>query len=125
MFEEKILFKDLSYKIVGLAMQLHTELGHGFLERVYENALMILLEENGLHAVQQYPIAVRYHDRVVGDYIADIVVEDSVILELKALDKISEIHKAQTLNYLKATKVRLALLINFGKWRLEYHRLVL
>jgi len=125
MFEEKILFKDLSYKIVGLAMQLHTELGHGFLERVYENALMILLEENGLHAVQQYPIAVRYHDRVVGDYIADIVVEDSVILELKALDKISEIHKAQTLNYLKATNYRLALLINFGKWRLEYHRLVL
>lgn len=125
MFEEKILFKDLSYRIIGFAMQLHTELGHGFLEKVYENALMILLDENGRHAVQQYPIAVRYHDRIVGDYIADIVVEDSVIVELKAVDKISEIHKAQTLTYLKATSYRLALLINFGKWRLEYHRLVL
>jgi GxxExxY protein len=125
MLEEKILFKDLSYKIVGLAMQLHTDLGHGFLEKVYENALMILLEENGLRAVQQYPIAVEYHGRIVGDYIADIVVEDTVIVELKALDKISEIHKAQTLNYLKATNFRLALLINFGRWKLEYNRLVL
>lgn len=125
MFEEKILFKDLSYKIVGLAMQLHNELGHGFLEKVYENSLMILLEENGLHAVQQFPIAVEYHGRVVGDYIADIIVENTVIVELKALDKISEIHKAQTLNYLKATNYRLALLINFGKWKLEYARLVL
>jgi GxxExxY protein len=125
MLEEKILYKDLSYKIVGLAMQLHTELGHGFLEKVYENSLMILLEENGLRAVQQHPIAVKYHGRIVGDYIADIIVDDTVIIELKALEKISEIHKAQTLNYLKATNYRLALLINFGKWKLEYTRLVL
>jgi len=106
-------------------MQLHTELGHGFLEKVYENSLMILLEENGLRAVQQHPIAVKYHGRIVGDYIADIIVDDTVIIELKALEKISEIHKAQTLNYLKATNYRLALLINFGKWKLEYTRLVL
>ena len=125
MFEEKILHKDLSYKIVGLAMQLHTELGHGFLEKVYENSLMVLLAENGIQAVQQFASPVTFHDQVVGDYIADIVVENSVILELKALDKISEIHKAQTLNYLKATNFRLALLINFGKWKLEYNRMVL
>jgi GxxExxY protein len=124
MFEEKILHKDLSYKIVGLAMQLHTELGHGFLEKVYENSLMVLFAENSIQAVQQFPIPVTFHDQVVGDYIADIVVDNSVILELKALDKISEIHKAQTLNYLKATNFRLALLINFGKWKLEYNRMV-
>ena len=125
MFEEKILHKDLSYNIVGLAMQLHTELGHGFLEKVYENSLMLLFEEKGIHAVQQLPVPVLFHGEIVGDYVADIIVENSVILELKALDKISEIHKAQTLNYLKATNFRLALLINFGKWKLEYHRMVL
>ena len=125
MFEEKILHKDLSYKIVGLAMELHTELGHGFLEKVYENSLMVLFAENSIQAVQQFAIPVTFHAQVVGDYIADIVVENSVILELKALDKISEIHKAQTLNYLKATNFRLALLINFGKWKLEYNRMVL
>jgi len=125
MFEEKILHKDLSYNIVGLAMQLHTELGHGFLEKVYENSLMLLFEEKGIHAVQQFPVPVLFHGKIVGDYVADIIVENSVILELKALDKISEIHKAQTLNYLKATNFRLALLINFGKWKLEYPRMVL
>ena len=123
--EEGILHKELSYKIVGLAMQVHTELGFGFLEKVYENALMILFEENGIKAVQQVPILVPFHGTIVGEYVADIVVEDSVILELKAQDRIAEIHKAQTLNYLKATNYRLALLINFGKHRLEYERLVL
>ena len=125
MLEEKVLYKDLSYKIVGLAMQLHSELGFGFLEKVYENALIVLFEENGIRAVQQSPITISFHGKLVGDYIADLIVEDTIIVELKALEKISEIHKAQTLNYLKATNYRLALLINFGKWRLEYHRLVL
>ncbi|MBK9155009.1 MAG: GxxExxY protein [Chloracidobacterium sp.] len=122
--EDRVLYKDLSYKIVGLAMQVHTELGFGFLEKVYENALMVLFEENGIGAVQQVPILVPFHGKIVGEYVADIVVEGSVILELKALDRIAEIHKAQTLNYLKATSFRLALLLNFGKHRLEYERLV-
>ena len=125
MLEEKILYKDLSYKIVGLAMQVHTELGYGFLEKVYENALMVMFEENGIRAQQQLPINVGFHGRIVGDYFADILVEDSIILELKAQDRIAEIHKAQTLNYLKATRFKLALLINFGKHRLEHDRLVL
>ncbi len=125
MFEEKILYKDLSYKIVGLAMQVHTELGYGFLEKVYENALMILLRENGINAEQQIPIKVHFHGHIVGEYIADILVEDCIILELKAQDKIIENHKAQTLNYLKATGLKLAILINFGKHKLEYERLVL
>jgi GxxExxY protein len=125
MFEEKILYKDLSYKIIGLAMQAHTELGYGFLEKVYENSLMILLKENGIKAEQQIPIKVCFHSQVVGDYIADILVENCIILELKAQDKIIEAHKAQTLNYLKATSLRLAILLNFGRHKLEYERLVL
>lgn len=125
MFEEKILYKDLSYKVVGLAMQVHTELGCGFLEKVYENALMILLKENGIKAEQQVPIKVYFHSQIVGEYIADILVEDCIILELKAQDKIIENHKAQTLNYLKATGLKLAILLNFGKHKLEYERLVL
>ena len=106
-------------------MKAHTELGHGFLEKVYENALMVLFEENGIRAQQQVPIKVQYHGRVIGDYIADIVVEDSMILELKAAERIAEIHKAQTLNSLKSTNFRLPLLLNFGKRKLEYERLVL
>jgi GxxExxY protein len=123
--EEKIIYKDLSYKIVGLAIQVRKELGFGFLEKVYENALMILWEENGIKAEQQVPIKVRFHGRVVGDYIADILVENSIILELKAQDKIADIHKAQTINYLKATGLRLAILLNFGKDKLDHERLVL
>ncbi|HRI03903.1 MAG TPA: GxxExxY protein [Pyrinomonadaceae bacterium] len=125
MSEEKILYKDLSYKIVGLAMEVHNELGPGFLEKVYENALLVMFEENGISARSQVPIQVHFRGRVVGDYFADIVVEDSIIIELKAQDRIAEIHKAQALNYLKATRFKLALLINFGKYRLEYERLVL
>ena len=123
--EEKILYKDLSYKIVGLAIQVRKELGFGFLEKVYENALMVLLEENGIEAKQQFPIKVSFHGRIVGDYIADILVENQIILELKAQDKIADVHKAQTLNYLRATGLRLAILLNFGKDRLEHERLVL
>ncbi|HVE58599.1 MAG TPA: GxxExxY protein [Pyrinomonadaceae bacterium] len=123
--EEKIIYKGLSYKIVGLAMQVHTELGYGFLEKVYENSLMILFRENGIKAEAQVPIKVLFHSQIVGDYIADILVEDSIILELKAQEKISEVHKAQTLNYLKATGLKLAILLNFGRRRLESERLVL
>ncbi|MGH9948056.1 MAG: GxxExxY protein [Pyrinomonadaceae bacterium] len=123
--EDGILYKDLSYKIVGLAMQVHSELGPGFLEKVYENSLLVLLEENGINARSQVPIPVEFHGHVVGEYFADIIVEESILLELKAQDRIAEIHKAQVLNYLKATGYRLGILINFGKYRLESQRLVL
>jgi len=123
--EEKIIYKTLSYKIVGLAIQVWKELGYGFLEKVYENALMILLQENRIEARQQVPIKVNFHGKVVGDYIADILVENQIILELKAQEKIADIHKAQTLNYLKATGLKLAIVLNFGKDRLESERLVL
>lgn len=121
--DSKLLYKDLSYKIVGLAMQVHKELGHGFLEKVYENAMMVLLGREGIKTVQQAPITVRFLGEVVGDYYADILVEDKIILELKSADKIISGHRSQTLNYLKATGIQLAIILNFGKEKLEYERL--
>ena len=112
--EEKILYKDLSYKIIGLAMEVHGKLGHGFLEKVYENAMMVLLRREGIHSKQQAPITVYFDGEVVGDYYADILVEDKII----------DAHRAQTLNYLKATGMRLAILLNFGKERLKHERFV-
>jgi GxxExxY protein len=106
-------------------MQVHRELGPGFLEKVYENSLMIMFAENGISAQSQYPIQVQFHGQMVGDYIADILVENSIIIELKAQERILQLHKAQTLNYLRATNFRLALLLNFGKTSLEHDRIVL
>jgi GxxExxY protein len=94
-------------------------------EKVYENALMVLLKENEIMAEQQFPIKVKFHGQIVGDYVADILVENQIILELKAKDKIIDMHKAQTLNYLKATNLKLAILLNFGKESLDHRRLVL
>ena len=123
--ENKIIHRELSYQIVGLAIQVRQELGFGFLEKVYENALMVLFEENRIKVQQQAPIKIHFHGRIIGDYIADILVEDQIILELKAQEKITNVHKAQTINYLKATGLHLAILLNFGKTILEHERIVL
>ena len=123
--EDKILYKDLSYRIVGLAMQVHNKLGYGFLEKVYENALMVLFRRESIQAKQQAPITVCFEGEVVGDYYADILVEDEIILELKSSEGIIDAYRAQTLNYLKATNLRLAIILNFGKETLEYERIVL
>ncbi|TVM04146.1 MAG: GxxExxY protein [Candidatus Brocadia sp. WS118] len=123
--EDKILYKDLSYKIVGLAMQVHNKLGYGFLEKVYENALMVLFRREGVQSKQQAPITVYFEGEVVGDYYADILVEEEIILELKSSEGIIDAHRAQTLNYLKATKLQLAIILNFGNEKLEYERIVL
>jgi GxxExxY protein len=119
----KILYKDLSYQIMGLAMHVHRELGFGFLEKVYENAMMVLLRREKINALQQAAINVHFAGEVVGEYMADILVDNTIILELKAAEKINEAHRAQALNYLKATGKKLAIIINFGKEKLEYERL--
>ena len=121
----ELLHKDLSYKIVGLAMQIHSELGFGFLEKVYENSMMVLFRRENIMAKQQAPVSVSFEGEIVGDYYADILIEDKIILELKAIEKITDAHKAQALNYLKASGLKLAIIINFGKQRLEYERIVL
>ena len=120
-----ILYKDLSYQIIGLAMEVHRKLGYGFLEKVYENSLMILFRREGIRSEQQYPIKVYFEGEVVGNYVADILIEDKIIIELKCVEKINNIHKAQALNYLKATRMRLAIILNFAKDKLQYERLVL
>ena len=121
---KKIIYKDLSYKIIELALEVHNELGCGFLEKVYENALMLLLDREGISARQQAPADVYFQNRIVSQYIADILVDNKIILELKTVDTISDIHKAQVLNYLRATGLKLGLIINFAKPRLEYKRMV-
>jgi len=122
--DKKIVYKDLSYKIVGLAMEVHTKLGHGFLEKVYENALMLLFQRERIPAQQQALISVYFEEKVVGEYCADILVDNKIILELKTVDKIVDVHRAQVLNYLRATGMKLAMLLNFGKSSFEYERFV-
>lgn len=124
MNEGKYLYEDLTYKIIGAAMEVHSELGYGYLEKVYENSLMVLFRKKNINADQQKPITVHFKNEVVGEYFADILVENKIILELKSVEKLNNAHIAQTLNYLKATGMRLALLINFGKEKLEHKRLV-
>jgi len=122
---ENIIYKELSYKIVGLAMDVHRKLGYGFLEKVYENALMVLFQKEAVPAQQQEPVTVYFEGSVVGDYYADILVDNKIILELKTVEKIMDAHRAQVLNYLRATGVKLAIILNFGKKTLEYERLVM
>jgi GxxExxY protein len=105
---------DLTEKIIGCAYKVYNELGAGFIEKVYENALMIELKNEGLAAQQQYPVKVYYKGNLIGDYVADIVVEDRVIVELKAVSQLTKAHEVQLVNYLKATRLEVGLLINFG-----------
>jgi len=105
---------ELTGKILGAFFQVHKELGYGFSERVYENALAMVLIETGLKVEQQVHLSIFYHGRAVGEYIADMVINDTVLLELKATQKIIEDHAAQLLNYLKATHIEVGLVLNFG-----------
>ena len=116
---------DLTYQINGVVFEVSRTLGAGFLERVYENALMIELRERGLKAESQVPIKVFYKDEIVGEYFADILVQDTVILELKAIENLSKVHEAQLLNYLKATGIQVGLLVNFKHPKAEIKRMVL
>jgi GxxExxY protein len=115
---------DVTYKINGAVFEVNRVLGGGFLEKVYENALLIELKDRRLKAENQVPIKVHYKGNVVGEYVADILVEDNVVLELKAVDQLDKIHEAQLLNYLKATGMRLGLLINFKYPKAEIKRFV-
>jgi GxxExxY protein len=99
-------------------------LGSGFLEKVYENALRIELRRAGLNVIQQHPIQVLWRNEMVGDYYADLLVEGCIIVELKAVKALDEIHMAQYLNYLKTTGFRICLLIKFGKPQIEVKRIV-
>jgi GxxExxY protein len=113
---------ELTGKIIGCAMKVHTKLGFGFVESVYENALAHELRKANLLVYQQVPIKVYYDGIVVGDFIADLVVNDEVILELKAVQNLNAIHEVQLVNYLNATGTETGLLLNFGTRSLEFKR---
>jgi GxxExxY protein len=115
----------LSKRIIGCALTVLHTLGTGFLEKVYENALLHELRKAGLAVSRQHRTVVRYDGIVVGDYAVDLLVEHIVLVELKVAKAIDEIHRAQCLNYLKATGLRLCLLLNFGNTHLEIKRVVL
>lgn len=116
---------QVTEKIIGCAFTVGNRLGCGFLEKIYENALVIELRKQGLRVAQQQIMEVRYDDAVVGTYVADVVVESMVLLEIKAVKLFDEIHTAQCLNYLKATHLPLCLLINFGRPRVDIKRVIL
>ena len=113
--EDNYKYSEITEKIIKAYYNVYNNLGYGFLERVYENAMFIELEEMGLFVEKQMQIKVYYGDYEVGDYFADLMVEKSVIVELKAAERLCEEHEIQLINYLKATEVEVGLLFNFGK----------
>ena len=113
--DKHLLHADITDQIIACAFDVHNQLGFGFSEKVYENAMMIKLAQKKLPSIQQAPINVRFEDQTVGEYFADIFVDNKDILELKAVSLLSKAHEAQLVNYLKATGIKVGLLINFGE----------
>ena len=116
---------DISFKIIGAAYQVSNTLGAGFLEKVYENALCWEVRKHSLKVAQQATVSVTYDGRVVGDYVPDLLVEDRVVVEIKATEAVDRVYRAQCINYLRATGLRLCLLLNFGRPRLQVARFAL
>jgi GxxExxY protein len=116
--------QDLTEKIFRATFAVHNALGAGFLERVYANALAVELTAQGIALQNELPLKIQYRNTIVGDYIADLVVEGRVLVELKACASLDPVHTAQILNYLRASGIRVGLLINFGRPKLEYRRFV-
>ena len=114
----------ISSRIISSAYRVANSLGSGFLEKVYENAMAVELRHAGVPYRQQAGVDVRYRTEIVGQYVPDLLVAESIILEIKAVDALNRVHHAQCMNYLRATGLPVALLLNFGKPRLELKRLV-
>ena len=120
----EILHKRLSYQVVGAAMEVHRQLGPGFLEKVYQTALAHELKLQGIPFEEQKRLTVNYKDIVVGEYVADFVIDGKIIVEIKAVSNLTSSHQAQALNYLAATGYKLAILLNFGATSLQQRRVV-
>jgi len=117
-------FKELTEKIIGCAYRVYNKMGFGFLESVYEKCLLIELRKAGLRAEYQKPIIVHYEGEIVGEFVADLVVEDTIILELKSVRRIIVAHEIQLVNYLVATGKPVGLVLNFGERKVEVKRKV-
>jgi GxxExxY protein len=120
----RVQYEEVTGVILRVAFDVSNELGCGFLEKVYENAMAVGLRGGGLKVAQQVPVRVKYLGQIVGDYIADMIVENAVLVEIKATEQHNPIYVAQTLNYLRATDLDVGLLLNFGKPKLAYKRLL-
>jgi GxxExxY protein len=120
-----LILGHISFEILSAAFEVHNTLGPGFLEKIYQNAMVFEMTKRGLTAKPQQELKVFYKGTLVGSYFADLVVNEEVIVELKAVEALTRSHEAQLLNYLKATDKKLGLLVNFGKDRVEHKRLVL
>lgn len=116
--------KEITEKIIGAAFEVHKILGYGFLGRVYQKAMQVELKHRGLGAELEKPIKVRFKGHTIGDYFADLFVDEKVIVELKVAEKYNLKDEAQLINELKATAIRIGLLINFGREKAEFKRLV-
>ena len=122
--DKPFLYRETTEKIIGAAFEVHRELGYGFLERVYQRALQVELLREGVSAEIERRIQVHYKDVIVGDYDADLIVAEVVAVELKVNPQYDKRDEAQLLNELKATGLKVGLLINFGRTKVEYKRLV-
>ena len=121
----QLIYKEESYKIIGACLEVHNELGPGFLEPVYQEALEVELTNQNIPFQREVPLPIKYKESVLNkSYIADFILFEKIILELKALDALSTVHESQVFNYLKATGFRLGILVNFGQLKLQYKRLV-
>lgn len=118
-----MLYEELTGKVLGACFEVSRELGAGFLESVYEKALMIALRDKGLRVEAQAPLTVKFRGVVVGEFFADMSVDDKLIIELKSVSALRPEHQAQVINYLKASSIEVGLLVNFGNPKLEYRRL--
>ena len=121
---ERLELDVISGRVIGSAQRVSSNLGYGFLEKVYENSLALELGWKGLKVDRQRPVEVRYEGEIVGDYIPDLLIEDRLIVEIKATPSLEPQHRQQCLNYLRATGLRVCLLLNFGRPRLEVKRFV-
>ena len=120
-----LIYKAESYKIIGAAMEVHKQLGHGFLEAVYQEALAIEFKNRNIPFKKEYKLEISYKEQLISKYyIADFICYDKIIIEIKALKELSGIDESQVINYLKATNFKLGILINFGSQSLEHKRLV-
>ena len=114
---------ELTEIIIGCCYEVYNSLGYGFLEKVYENALCVELKQKKIKVEQQKKLTVFYKEEIVGEYIADLIVDDRVVVELKTIEKLAQIHRSQVLNYIKATNKKLGLLINFSPVTVEVKRI--
>lgn len=119
-----MIFEELSNKIINSALEVHKKLGPGFMESIYQTAMLIQLQKDGMKTESQKEVKIYYDGKEIGIHRLDLVVNNEIILELKAVKEFDEIHFAQTLSYLKATGLKTALLLNFSKPKLDIKRIV-